>query len=98
MISGSNILLDKNQKIFFLVFLVEFQLYFTGFLKVHVTVLLFKKYLTSKIEKNNPYEFFFFFFFQFYEHPDLGKKISTTLNLLKSKVYLTSILFKRNFS
>ena len=72
MISGSNILLDTVQKIFFLVFLVEFQLYFTGFLKVHVTVLLFKKYLTSKIEKNGPYEFFL----QFYEHPDLGKKIS----------------------
>ena len=51
-ISGGNILQDKAQKTFFLVFLVEFQLYFTRFLKVYVSVLLLKKYLTSNIEKN----------------------------------------------
>ena len=39
----------KPNKFFFLAFLVEFQLYFTGYLKVYVTVLLLKKYLTSKI-------------------------------------------------
>ena len=76
-------------KKFFLVFLVEFQLYFTGFLKVYVTVLLLKKYLTSKIEKNVPHGSFL----QFYEPPDLGKKIFTTWNVLKSEVYLTCINF-----
>ena len=44
----------KHKKFFFSVSLVEFQLYFTGFLKVYATVLLLKKYLTSKIEKNVP--------------------------------------------
>ena len=73
-ISGSKSCRIKPPKNFFLVFLIEFQLYFTGFLKVYVTVILFKKYLTSKIEKNVP----FFFFLQFYEPPDLGKKIMTT--------------------
>ena len=33
------------------------------------------------------------FFFQFYEPPDLGKKIFTTWNVLKCKVYLTCINF-----
>ena len=79
----------KPKKFFFLVFLVEFQLYFTGFLKVYVTVLLLKKYLTSKIEKNVPHGSFL----QFYKPPDLGKKIFTTWNVLKSEVYLTCINF-----
>ena len=64
----------KPNNFFFSVSLVEFQLYFTGFLKVYVTVLLLKKYLTSKIEKNVPHGSFL----QFYEPPDLGKKIFTT--------------------
>ena len=34
-----------------------------------------------------------FFFFQFYEPSDLGKKIFTTWNLLKSEVYLACINF-----
>ena len=79
----------KPNNFFFSVSLVEFQLYFTGFLKVYVTVLLLKKYLTSKIEKNAPHGFFL----QFYEPPDLGKKIFTTWNVLKSEVYLTCINF-----
>ena len=58
----------KPQKLFFLVFLAEIQLYFTGFLKVYVTVRLLKKYLTSNIEKNVPHGFSL----QFYESPDLG--------------------------
>ena len=52
---------------------------------VYVTVLSLKKYLTSKIEKNFPYGSFL----QFYEPPDLGKKIFTTGNVLKSDVYPT---------
>ena len=79
----------KPKKYFFLVFLVEFRLYFTGFLKVYVTVFLLKKYLTSKIEKNVPHGLFL----QFYEPPDLGKKIFTTWNLLKSEVHLICINF-----
>ena len=79
----------KPKKFFLLVFLVEFQLYFTGFFKVYVTVLLLKKYLTSTIEKN----IWHGSFFQFYEPPDLGKKIFTTLNVLKSQVCLTCINF-----
>ena len=61
----------KPNKFFFLVFLVEFQFYSTGFLRVYVTVPLLKKYLTSKIEKNVPHVFFclfvcfFFVFFCF---------------------------------
>ena len=34
-----------------------------------------------------------FFFLQFYEPPDLGKKIFTIWNVLKSEVYLTCINF-----
>ena len=79
----------KPKKIFFLVFLVEFQLYFTGFLKVYATGLLLKKYLTSKIEKNIPH----IFSLQFYEHPDLVKNILTIWNALKWEVYLTCIDF-----
>ena len=48
----------KPPKKSFLVFLVEFQVYFTGFLKVYVIVLLLRKYLTSKIEKNVPHGLF----------------------------------------
>ena len=48
----------KPNNVFFSVSLLEFQLHFTGFLKVYVTVLLLKKYLTSKIEKNVPHVFF----------------------------------------
>ena len=47
----------KAQEIFFLVFLVEFQLYFTRFLKVYVTFLLSRIYLTLKNEKKVPYVF-----------------------------------------
>ena len=32
-------------------------------------------------------------FFEFYEYPDLGKKIFTTWNVFKSEVYLTCINF-----
>ena len=86
-ISEGNILYDKAQEILFLVFLVESQLYFTRFLKIYVKVLLLKKYLTLEIEKN------MVFFLQFYEAPDLGKKIFTTWNVLKSEVYMTCINF-----
>ena len=79
----------KPNKFFFLVFLVEFQLYFTGFLKVYVTVLLLKKYLTSKIGKKRST----WVFLQFYKPPDLGKKIFRTWNVLKSQIYLTCIYF-----
>ena len=81
----------RPKKFFLVVFLVEFQLYFTGFLKVYVTLLLLKTYLTSKIEKNIQHVFFLFFFLQFYELPDCRKKIFTTWNVLKSEVYLTCI-------
>ena len=82
----------KPNKFFFLVFLIEFQLYFTWFLRVYATILLLKKYLTSKIEKSVPHGcFFVVFFLQFYEPPDLGKKIFTTWNVLRSEVYLTCI-------
>ena len=80
----------KPKKFLLLVFVVEFQFYFTGLLKVYVTVFLLKKYLTSKIEKSVPHVFFFL---QFYELPDLGKKMFTTWNVLKSEVYLTRINF-----
>ena len=70
---------------FFLVFLVQLQLYFTGFLKVYGTVLLFKKYLTSKIEKKKvPHGVFCNF---------MNLLIFTTWNVLKSEVYLTCINF-----
>ena len=78
----------KAQEIFFLVFLVEFQLYFTRFLKVYVTFLLSRIYLTLKNEKK-----FHMFFFTIYEPPNLGKKTFTTWNVLKSEVYLTCINF-----
>ena len=75
----------------FLVFLVEFQLYFTEFLKVYLTVLSLKKYLSSKIEKKCSK--WVFFFWQIYELPDLGKKTFTTWNVLMSELYLTCINF-----
>ena len=81
----------KPKKFFFLVFLVEFQLYFTGFLKFYIIVLLLKTSLTSKTEKTFHMVCFFFFFLQFYEPPDLGKKIFRIWNVLKSEVYLTCI-------
>ena len=76
------------KKSFFLVLLVEFQLYFDGFLKVYVKVLFLKKYLTSKIEKHVPH-----FFLQFYERPGLGNKLFTTWNVLNWEVYLNCINF-----
>ena len=79
----------KPNKFLFLVFLVEFQLYFTGFLKVYVTVLLFRKYLTSKIEKNVPHGFLL----QFLWTPWSWKESFTTWNVLKPEVYLTCINF-----
>ena len=69
----------------------EFQLYFSGFLQVYVRVLLLKKYLTSKTEKNVRHAFLFFF--SIYEPPDLGKNIFTTWNLLQSEIYITCIDF-----
>ena len=51
----------KPNNFIFLFLLVEFQLYFTGFLKVYVTAVLLKKYLISKIEKNVPHGFFAIF-------------------------------------
>ena len=75
----------KPKKVFFFVF----QLYFTGFLKVYVAVILLRRYIKSKIEKNVAHGFFL----QFYETPDLGKKLFTTWNVLKSDVYLTCINF-----
>ena len=86
MVTSSGI---NPKKFFFLVFLVESQLYFIRFLQVYVRVLLLKKYLTSKTEKNVPHGFFL----QFYEPLDLGKNIFTTWNVLKSEVYLTWINF-----
>ena len=77
----------KPKKFFFLVFLVEFQLCFAGFLKIYVAVLLLKKCLTSKIEKKR----LTWFFFQFYEPPDLGKKIFKTLYVFKSKVHISDL-------
>ena len=50
-----------------------------------------RKYLTSKIEKNAPHRFFL----QFYQPPDLGKKIFTTSDILKSEAYLTCINFRK---
>ena len=74
MVSGSNIFQDKAHKKILFSFRGRVPVIFHWILKVYETVLLFKKYLTSKIEKNVPYEFFL----QFYEPPDLGKKIFTT--------------------
>ena len=48
-----------------------------------------RKYLASKIERKVPHGLFL----QFYELPDLGKKIFTTWNVLKSEIYLTCINF-----
>ena len=48
-----------------------------------------RKCLTLKIEKNIPHKSFL----QFYEPPDLGKKIFTTWNVFKSEVYLTCTNF-----
>ena len=71
MITGGNILYEKAQELFFLVFMVEFRLHFIGFLKVYVTLLLLRKYLTLKIEKDVLHGFFF----TNYEPPNLGKKL-----------------------
>ena len=79
----------RPKKFLFLIFLVEFQLYFYRFLKVYVKVLLLKKYFTLKIEKKRST----WVFLQFYECPDLGKKMFTTWNVLKSEVYMTCIKF-----
>ena len=69
-----NFVNSGGKKFFFLVFLVQLQLYSTEFLKVYATVPLLKKYLASKFKKTF---LFFFFFLQFYEPPDLDKKIFT---------------------
>ena len=68
-----NFVNSGGKKFFFLVFLVQPQLYSTEFLKVYATVPLLKKYLASKFKK----AFLFFFFLQFYEPPDLDNKILT---------------------
>ena len=88
---------------FFLIFHVEFQLYFTEFLKVYVTVLLLKEYLTSKIDKSVPVVCCFFCKFMKPLIPlelfppmysfSLGKKTFTTWNVLTSEVYLTCVNF-----
>ena len=49
-ISEGNVSRKNSLKFFFLIFLVEFQLYIIGFMQVYV-VLLFKKYSTSKFRK-----------------------------------------------
>ena len=43
--------------------------------------------------KNIPNIFLFYFFLQFYWPPSLGKKIFTTSNVLKPRVYLACINF-----
>ena len=80
----------KPKKFFFLVFLVEFQLYFTGFLKVYVTN---SSFIEEIFNIKNWKKQSTWVFLQFYEPPDLGKKIFTTWNVLKSEVYLTGINF-----
>ena len=77
----------KPPKIFFLVFLVEFLLYFTGFLKVYATVLLLKKY--QNLKKNVPHGFFD----NFMNPLILERTLFTTWNGLKSELYLTCINF-----
>ena len=74
MITGGNIFYEKAQEHFFLVFMVEFQLHFIGFLKVYATFPLLRKYLTLKIEKDVLHGFFL----QIHEPPNLGKKTFTT--------------------
>ena len=66
--------------------------HFTGFLKVYITVLLLKKYVYN-IKNWKKHSTWVLFFSQFYEPLDLGKKISTTWNVLKWEVYLTCINF-----
>ena len=87
-ISGDNILYNKAQEIFLFSFRgrvsVLFHWIFDG-----LTVLLLKKYLMWKIEK----KYSTWLFLQFYKPPDLGKKISTIWNVVKSEVYLTCINF-----
>ena len=78
----------KPNKFFFLVFLVELQLYFTGFLKVYITVLLLKKYLTSKIAKNIPHGFFCNFM-----NPLILERKFSQPEMSLSQVYLTCINF-----
>ena len=82
----------KPNKFFFLVFPAEFQLCFTGFLKVYVTVLLLRKYLTSKVEKNVSDGFFY----NFMNSLILERKFSQPEMLLSQKyIYLTCINFSK---
>ena len=62
MISGGNILYDKAQEIFPFCFPGRVPvIYFTGFLKFDVAVLLLKKYLTLKLKRNVPLGIFYDF-------------------------------------
>ena len=82
----------KPKNFFFLVLVGEFQLYFTAFLKIYVTVTYFVEEIFN-IKNWKQKTFDMVFFLQFYEPPDLGKKIFTSLDVLKSEVYLTWINF-----
>ena len=82
-----NFVNSGGKKFFFLVFLVELQLYFTEFLKVYATVPLLKKYLASKYKKT----FHFFLFFCNFMNPlILIRKFSQSE---MSLVHLTFINF-----
>ena len=70
--SGGNFLYQKAHETFHFNFLVEFQLYFIGFMQVYVKVILLKKYLRSKFLKVLDG-----FFFEFYEAPDIRKNTFT---------------------
>ena len=74
-ITGGNILYEKAQELLLFSFLVEFSLHFIGFLKDYVILLLLRKYLTLKIEKDVPHGFFFL---QIHEPPNLGKETFKT--------------------
>ena len=86
----------KPKKFFFLVFLVEFQLYFTGFLKFYIIVLLLKTSLTSKTEKTFHMVFFFGFFCNFTSPLILERKFSESEMSLKLK-YIWLALISENF-
>ena len=70
----------KPLKFFFLIFLVELELYFIGFIQFHeLTVLLLKKNWPYKLRK----KFCMAFSSEFYEPADIGK------NILPSETYLS---------
>ena len=83
----------KPLKFFFLIFLVELELYFTGFMQFHVlTVLLLKKYWTHKLRK----KFCMVFSLEFYEPADVGKNILPSETYLRQKyIWLASNILYR---